>query len=427
MTPESSLHLSRRSLLRATVLSALGAGALSACGTGGASGSTAIRFHQSKPEVIGYFDEVLKDFSATHHEVQVTHDATTSLVAGFVRERPPDLALENYLLDVGNFVTRGALSDLSDLPEAKLIDPAVQDQVRQYASYRDETSVLPYSVTAAGVVYNKALFEKHGQAIPTTWDELIGVCKAFQEAGVTPIYATYIDTWTTSQGLFDYVSGSMLDIADFYDRLKKQGGDVGSGSPVSFSKDFKPAVERMVQLIPYFNKNASSRDYGDGNVAFSKGQAAMYLQGPWAIGEISKLDPKMPLGTFPLGATDDPQDAKARINFDLALWIPRGSSTRDAATELLTYLMQPRVINKYNQDNLGFSPLKTAPKVTDPRIAGLQEAFDQGRVYQGAGTYVPPVIPLPNYLQELVITKDVDLFLSRMDRDWARLAKRTLV
>jgi hypothetical protein len=28
-------------------------------------------------------------------------------------------------------------------------------------------------------------------------------------------------------------------------------------------------------------------------------------------------------------------------------------------------------------------------------------------------------------LQELVITKNADLFLSRMDKDWARLAERT--
>jgi raffinose/stachyose/melibiose transport system substrate-binding protein len=89
--------------------------------------------------------------------------------------------------------------------------------------------------------------------------------------------------------------------------------------------------------------------------------------------------------------------------------------------------MQPNVINKYNKDNLGFSPLRNAPKVTDPRIAGLQKPLDEGRISQGAGTYVPPVIPLPNYLQELVITKNADLFLKRMDRDWARLAKRTLV
>jgi raffinose/stachyose/melibiose transport system substrate-binding protein len=427
MTPKGDLQVSRRSLLKAAALTGLTLGPLSACGNEGGAGSTSIRFHQSKPEVIGYFDELLKTFSSSHPKVNVTHDATTSLVAGFVREQPPDLALENFLLDVGNFVTRGTLSDLSDLPEAKTIDPDIQAQVRQYASYREETSVLPYSVTAAGVIYNKALFEKHDQQVPATWDELVGVCKAFTQAGVTPLYGTYTEPWTISQGLFDYVSGSMLDIADFYDRLKKQGGDVGPGSRVSFSKDFAPAVDRMLELTSYCNKNAASRDYGDGNVAFAKGDAAMYLQGPWAIGEISKLNPKLQLGTFPLCATDDPADAKARINFDLAMWIPKGSSTRSAATQLVTYLMQPNVINKYNKDNLGFSPLRNAPKATDPRIAGLQKPLDQGRIYQGAGTYVPPVIPLPNYLQELVITKNADLFLKRMDRDWARLAKRTLV
>jgi raffinose/stachyose/melibiose transport system substrate-binding protein len=116
MSRDASLRVSRRTLLRAASLSGLTIGALSACGSDGAGGTTAIRFHQSKPEVIGYFDDLIKQFNASHPNLDVTHDATTSLVAGFVRERPPDLALENYLLDVGNFVTRGALSDLSDLP-----------------------------------------------------------------------------------------------------------------------------------------------------------------------------------------------------------------------------------------------------------------------------------------------------------------------
>jgi len=51
----------------------------------------------------------------------------------------------------------------------------------------------------------------------------------------------------------------------------------------------------------------------------------------------------------------------------------------------------------------------------------------QSKFYQGAGTYVPPIIPLGNYLQDLVITHDGDRFLSRLDNDWARLAKRTSV
>ena len=38
------------------------------------------------------------------------------------------------------------------------------------------------------------------------------------------------------------------------------------------------------------------------------GEAAMYLQGPWAFGEIAKSGPDLELGTFPLPMTDDPDD-----------------------------------------------------------------------------------------------------------------------
>jgi len=88
--------------------------------------------------------------------------------------------------------------------------------------------------------------------------------------------------------------------------------------------------------------------------------------------------------------------------------------------------MKPEVQNKYNGDNLAYSPVKSAPPVTDERIEGLQTYVREGRFYQGAGTYVPPTIPLGNYLQEMVLTKDGDGFLRKLDSDWRRLAQRTV-
>ena len=55
---------------------------------------------------------------------------------------------------------RGALSDLCDMPEADRILPEVQELVDQYATYPGRTSVLPYSVMAASVIYNKEIFEE---------------------------------------------------------------------------------------------------------------------------------------------------------------------------------------------------------------------------------------------------------------------------
>ena len=63
--------------------------------------------------------------------------------------------------------------------------------------------------------------------------------------------------------------------------------------------------------------------------------------------------------------------------------------------------------------------------MTDPHVAGLQPYLQDAKFYQGAGTYLPESIPVGNYLQELVISKNAKAFLSRLDSDWARLARRS--
>ena len=424
----ASPSLSRRSLFKAAGLGAIATVVpLSGCSASGAGGGvTTIRFEATKVEVVGYFGKLVADFNQQQSGVQVTHDSTSSLIAQFVRGTPPDLDCDNYNLTTSLFVARGVLTDLADLPEAKLIDPNVQALVDQYGSYRGQTSVLPYSITAAGVVYNTDLFEQHGVQVPTTWSQLIEACETFKSKGVTSIYSTFKDPWTIQQGLFDYISGGISNVADFYQQLKAQGTAAGPDSPVNFQSTFKPAVAKILQLAEYSNPDAASRTYADGNTAFANGKAAMYMQGPWAIGEIAKANPQAKVGTFALPATDNPADTKVRVNLDLALWIPTSTTKKEAATRFLSYLMQPDVMNTYNADNLAFSPVKNAPAVKDQRIAGLEPYVHAARFYQGAGTYMPNVIPLGNYLQGMVLTKDGDATLRSLDSDWHRLAKRSV-
>ena len=66
-----------------------------------------------------------------------------------------------------------------------------------------------------------------------------------------------------------------------------------------------------------------------------------------------------------------------------------------------------------------------APAVGDDRIAGLAPYMSKGAFYQGAGTYLPTVIPTGNYVQALVLSKNAAAFLSKLDSDWDRLARRT--
>lgn len=386
---------------------------------------TDLQFHLSKPEAIPYFRALVTDFNASQDEVRVTLDTSSNLQAGFLRGNPPDIALLNYNMEMARFMERGALSDLSSMDEAQRIRPDVQELVDQYATYPGRTSVLPYSVQAASVIYNIEIFDELGLEVPTTWDELIAVCDALLDAGVTPFYATFADPWTVGQGWFDYTVGGSVDVADFYDRMREIGTEVGPDSDVSFSSTFAEPVNRMTLLATqYVNADAASRGYGDGNLAFAQGRAAMYLQGPWAFSEIAKTDPDLRLGTFPLPVTDDPADLKVRVNIDLAAWIPEASRHQDEARIFLEYLFQQEIMDDYNAEFLGYGTTVEAADVTDPRIVEMRPYIDSGRFYQGPSRAIPLTIPVDNYLQGIVTGTDPAEVLETLDADWARLALR---
>nr|WP_245762446.1 extracellular solute-binding protein [Mycetocola miduiensis] len=378
----------------------------------------------SKPEAIEFFRELTAQFNEEQSDVHVTLDTASNLSAGFLRGNPPDVGLLNYNMEMSRFMERGALSDLGDMEEASRIRPDVQDLVDQYSTYPGRTSVLPYSVAAASVIYNKDIFEENGLEVPETWDELIEVCNTLQDAGITPIYSTFSEPWTIAQGLFDYTAGGSLDLPDFFEQMNELGTEVGPESPVSFQKDFKEPVEKMVELSAYSNDNAESRTYGDGNVAFAKGEAAMLMQGPWALGEIAKTDDSLDLGTFPLPATNDPDDLKVRVNVDLALWVPEAGTDKEAARTFVSYLMQQDTMDEYNAAFLGFGTTTDAAPPTDERIIGMADYYQDGRFYLGPSQRVHLSIPTANYIQAMATGADIDRTLARLDADWARLAFR---
>ncbi|MGN7860191.1 ABC transporter substrate-binding protein [Microbacterium sp. 22303] len=407
------------------VITALTIAGTALAGCAPADGRETVRFTFSKREAIDFMTKVVNDYNASQSKVRVEIDTSGVDVvsASFVRGNPPDLMLANYNFEVARFVQRCALTDLSDTEEAGRIRKDLQPLLDQYGICPGKTTVLPYSVMAASVIYNKEIFAKYGIEVPKTWDELIAASDTLKAAGVTPFYGTFKDNWTIGQGWYDYAVGGEVPVVDFFKKMNEEGTNVGPNSQTSFSKDFAKPVDQMTQLIKnYTQPNAGSQAYVDGNLAFAKGQGAMYLQGPWAFGEIAKTSPDLQLGTFPLPMTNDPKDLKVRVNMDLAAMIPTGSKHQKAARDFLAYLYQPSVIDAYNAAQLGFAPTTDATMPNDPRIAGMIPYYDQGAVYQGASVLVPKTIPVFNYVQAIALGGDVKDTLSTMDADWARAA-----
>ncbi len=415
--------LTRRGFLAGAGSVAAGIG-LAGCSSAAASatGVTNISFYLSKPEVIGYFHDLISTYHSEQDKVRVTLDSSTNIPASFVRNRPPDLGLWNYNLSVTEFVNRGAWMDMSATPYVKDINPSVWELMKLTAD--DPMRAIPYSVMAAGVIYNRDIFDKHHLAVPTTWSEFTAVCDTLKAAGVTPIYGTFADSWTIAQGMFDYSIGGMVDVPSFFTAIRAEGTKLTADSPHSFTRDFGPPMDRMVELLKYHNPNASSRKYGDGNTAFAQGKAAMYFQGPWAFSQIALTTKNLNMGTFPLPVTDDPGDLKARVNIDLALWIPESCPRKEAAMDFMAWLLQPRINDKYNDDNDGYGARVGAPAPSNPALAGLSGFYHKNAFYLGPSQLVPFSIPVANYAQSIALGSAPGPQLAKLNADWARYSIR---
>lgn len=413
-----------RRAVAALTVTGLAAAMLAGCS---ADGRETIRFTFSKREALAFMNQVVSDYNASQDKVRVEMDASGVDVvsASFVRGNPPDIMLANYNYEVARFVQRCALTDLSGTAAAATVREDLQPLMDQYGSCAGRTSALPYSVMASSVIYNKEIFDRLGLSVPTTWDELVQTAETLKADGVTPFYGTFKDDWTIGQGWYDYAVGGSLNVLDFFDGLAAEGDGVGPDSAVSFQKNLAEPMQRMTELSStYTNPDAASRGYGDGNLAFAQGQAAMYLQGPWALGEIAKTAPDLTVGTFPLPMTNDPNDLAVRVNMDLAAMIPEGSTHQDAARDFLEYLYQPQIIEAYNESQLGFAPTTDAPAPSDPRVAGMIPYYDEGRIYQGASVLVPKTIPVFSYAQAMILGASTEATLGTLDQDWSRLAFR---
>ena len=417
----------RRSLIAITALGLLAAaGTLAGCSSASEDGVTTLKFMQNKREVVQYFDTVIAGFEAQNPDIRVVQDFNEgNFVPSLIRDDPPDVVTRGANSTTADFTDRGIFADLSGLPVAATVDPNIQQLVNDWGQYNGQTSALPFSLTAAGVIYNKDIFAQYGVAVPTTWDEFVQACETFKANGITPIYGTFKDGWTVNQGAFDYAAGGLIDVQQFYDDLATQGSNVGPDSPVSFERTLPPVTTAMQQLLSYTQPDAGTRSYSDGNAAFAAGEAAMYLQGPWALSELVKANPAVNVGTFALPMTNNPADTKARVNVDMALSIVNGTQHLDAAQRFVTYLMQPDVINTFNAENAAFSTLADAPPQQNPQLAGLAPLIEAGRFYQGITTYLPASITKDNYVQAFAIDRDAEAFLSTLDADWQRVAERT--
>ena len=170
-------------------------------GNSDSSGKTEIEILQYKPEAATYFDQVEEQFNATHDDIHLTidspNDASTIMRTRFIREDYPDIIGIGGDTNYSYYVDAEILADVSEYEGMENIKDSYVDIAEALEIVpTDGTYIVPYMANAAGILYNRDMFEEHGWEIPTTWDELMSLCEEIQAEGVLPFYFGFRDTWT---------------------------------------------------------------------------------------------------------------------------------------------------------------------------------------------------------------------------------------
>lgn len=146
-----------------------------------ADGKTEIEVVSYKPEAVKAFEKIEKRFNETHDDIHLTisspNEAMTILKTRFIREDYPDIIAIGGDINYSNFLDADLFDDISDLDEVQTVKQAYLDMDKELEFIpKDGTYALPYVANAAGILYNKDLFEENAWKVPTTWQEFTTLC-----------------------------------------------------------------------------------------------------------------------------------------------------------------------------------------------------------------------------------------------------------
>lgn len=383
-------------------------------GSSDSSGKTEIEIMQYKPEAATYFDQVEEQFNATHDDIHLTidspNDASTIMRTRFIREDYPDIIGIGGDINYSYYVDAEILADVSEYEGMKNIKDSYVDIAEGLEIVpTDGTYIVPYVANAAGILYNRDMFEEYGWEIPTTWDELMSLCEEIQAEGILPFYFGFRDTWTCLAPW----NGIAVDLAPA--DLCKQ---VNRGE-ATFTEGYKEASEKYLKLIEYGPDDPIAYGYNDACTAFARGESAMYPIGSYAVPQILSVNPDMNIDSFVMPANDEADGNTLNSGIDLGFCVTAACENKEAAYEVLDFLLEDENIQAYIDDQNAV-PCKEGDFKLAPMLDGMAEYIESGNMTDYQDHYYPSEMAVDAQLQTFVINKDVDAFLKKFDSDWLR-------
>lgn len=250
----------------------------------------------------------LEEWEKENPDIQIVADHTTSTSGAYKTKIKTALssgeAPDVFLMDKGSFaqpyIDAGKLLELDSYLSESL--DGMKEGVIETASSGGKIYGVPFNMHVNGIYCNTELFESNNISYPTTWEELIDVCRQFSELGITPIAMGNKELWQAIQ-LFEPMMLSEAGYDYCLDAINRQE---------SFDCEATvKAANIMLELAKSgaFSKGAAGLTFTEGAAEFAQGTAAMTIAGTWGLatfeGDSVVVDGKVKIIPFP--RSEDPQ------------------------------------------------------------------------------------------------------------------------
>ncbi|MCR5178289.1 MAG: extracellular solute-binding protein [Lachnospiraceae bacterium] len=301
----------------------------------------------------------------------------TKLNAEVAANNTPDVFIVSPGPNLDDYVLPGTAAKLDDYLNADgWKGTFTSDAVFAGGTYGSEAKdgagiyAVPLNIAAACVFYNTEMFEDAGAKVPTTYSELLDACKKLDAAGYTPITISAGTAWCLSMVAGYLCDRNGLNLDDVYNK-KTDWYD---------AKVIK-AGEQIQELSQYFQPTAAADDNDVATAAFYDGEAAILIQGSWAIGQINDscepgFEKKVGVFAFPAvdGSSADPNRVIAKSD---SLAMSATSQHKDAAIALIKCFVDDEA-QKYTAEVGGKIPVTKVQydeNVAPPELAYVMDVF----------------------------------------------------
>jgi len=253
-------------------------------------------------------DRFNKDYEGVYHVTPITtnlEEYYAKLNALVAANETPDCFIVSPGPNLDVYVEPGVTADLTSYLKADGWMDTFNGGEGAFSqqTYDGKIYAVPLNIAAACVFYNTEMFSAAGiDEMPTDWDGMLAACQKLQDAGYTPITISAGTAWCLSM-----LAGYLCD---------SEGVDTAAldaGTASWLDTNVVNAANKLVEVSKYFQPTAAGDTNDVATANFYNEEAAMLIQGSWAIAQINGSNPdfEQKCGVFAFPGTDGRVIAKS--------------------------------------------------------------------------------------------------------------------